>query len=219
MRQKPYSPAFMAALGQVLPPGVQATGKPGELFIEGVGVRKFADMRQDVLYDRVTFTREAGDLPKGSRFVFFRDIQNKTRLETNMSQSGRLPTDQEAVVYRINLLPLPETDPDDMKLLMSYMYGEMVLDEDNKVRSGPALIFPSAHGLYGGIQTTKTDETVGNLSNGVPSTGANPRLMLPIFLGDGRTFRYDVVFYEAVTLSADPICYVILDCLIARPLR
>lgn len=217
---RPISANFMQqALGQVLPPGVVATGKPGELYIEGVGVRKFADMRQDVLYDRVTFTRTTGVISAGSRFVFFRDIQGKTRLETNMSQASRLPEGQEAIVYRINFLPIPDTTPADMKTMMSYAYGEMLLDEDNRVKSGPALTFGSAHGLYGNMQTTANDTTVGLITNGVPSPGANPRLMLPIYIAEGRTFRYDAVFYVATTLTADPIVYVTLDVLIARPLR
>ena len=77
MTQANYSPQFMAGLAQAFPPGVSATGKPGELFIEGVGVRKFADMRQDVIYDRVLLT--PASIPAGTSFVYYRDIQGKTR--------------------------------------------------------------------------------------------------------------------------------------------
>ena len=79
MRERYYSPQFMQSLGQMLPPGVTATGRPGELMIEGVGVKKFGDMRQDVIYDRVQVPAAN---PKGTELIWFRDIQNKTRLDT-----------------------------------------------------------------------------------------------------------------------------------------
>lgn len=212
-----YSPQFMASLAQAFPPGVSATGKPGELFIEGVGVRKFADMRQDIIYDRVLLTPAA--IPAGTSFVFFRDIQGKTRQDTNMSQSSRLPEGQEAIVYRINVMPQADIDEADVRLVLAEAYHEMVLDDDNRVKSGPVVTFPSAYGQYGNEQTTTNLNTVGVMSNGIPSAGANPRLLIPIYLSEGRTFRSNLNFYTLTTLSATANCYVILDVLMTRPLR
>lgn len=212
-----YSAAFMQSLAQVFPPGVSATGKPGELFIEGVGVRKFADMRQDVIYDRVQLTPAA--IPAGTNFVFYRDIQGKTRQDTNMSQSSRLPEGQEAIVYRINVMPQADVDPADIRLIIAQAYFEFVLDDDNRVKSGPAAVFPAAYGQYGNEQTTETASTVGVISNGIPSAGANPRLLIPIYISEGRTFRANLNFYTLTTLSATGYCYVILDVLMTRPLR
>lgn len=216
---KPYSADFMAALGQQMPPGVVATGKPGEFMIQGVGIRKFADMRQDTLYDRVELLAAAGTIAAGTSFVFFRDIQGKTRLATNMTQSQVLPEGQEAIIYRINVMALAETPPEDMELFLSYGYGEFVLDDDLRAKSGPIVTFPSAYGAYGNIMTTNTTVVDGTLANGVPSPGAQPRLMLPLYIAEKRTFRYNITFFEAVTLSAGLQVYVMLDVLQTRPLR
>jgi len=212
-----YSPQFMAGLAQAFPPGVSATGKPGELFIEGVGVRKFADMRQDIIYDRVLLTPAA--IPAGTSFVYYRDIQNKTRQDTNMSQSSRLPEGQEAIVYRINVMPQADVDEADVRLIIAQGYFELVLDDDNRVKSGPVPVFPSAYGLYGNEQTTTNLATVGVFSNGIPSAGANPRLLIPIYLSEGRTFRGNLNYYTLTTLSGTASVYVILDVLMTRPLR
>lgn len=212
-----FSPQFMAGLAQAFPPGISATGKAGELFIEGVGVRKFADMRQDIIYDRVLLTPAA--IPAGTSFVFFRDIQGKTRQDTNMSQSSRLPDGQEAIVYRINVMPQADVDEANVRLVLAQAYFEFVLDDDNRVKSGPVVTFPSAYGEYGNEQTTTNLATVGVISNGVPSAGANPRLLIPIYLSEGRTFRSNLNFYTLTTLSATAQCYVILDVLMTRPLR
>jgi len=212
-----YSAAFMNTLGQVMPPGITGTGKPGELFIEGVGVRQFADIRQDIIYDRVLFTPAA--IAASTRFVFFRDIQGKTRQDTNMSQSGRLPQGDEAIVYRMNIMPQGDVDEADMRLIISQGYAEAVMDDDNTVKSGPLPTFPSAYGTYGNEQTTTNLATVGVITNGIPSAGANPRLMIPHYISEGRTFRFDIVFYTLTTLSAVCHCFVIYDVLRVRPLR
>jgi len=217
MRGGQYSAAFMSTLGQVFPPGISPTGKPGELFIEGVGVRKFADMRQDVIYDRVQITPAA--IPAGTDFVYFRDIQGKTRQDTNMSQSSRLPEGQEAIVYRMNVMPQADMDEADIRLFCAGAYAEAIMDDDLRIKSGPVVTFPSAYGTYGNEQTTTNLATVGVITNGVPSPGANPRMMIPVYLAENRTFRFDIKFYTLVTLSATGYVYVIYDVLQVRPLR
>ena len=81
------------------------------------------------------------------------------------------------------------------------------------------MTFPSAYGQYGNEQTTLNLTTVGVIGNGIPSAGANPRLLIPIYLSEGRTFRSNLNFYTLTTLSATGSCYVILDVLMTRPLR
>jgi len=200
-----------------MPPGITGTGKPGEYFIEGVGVRKFADMRQDVIYDRVHLTPAI--IAASTRFVWFRDIQGKTRQDTNMSQSARLPQGEEAIVYRMNVMPQADVDEADVRLIIAEGYAEAVMDDDNTVKSGPLATFPSAYGQYGNEQTTTNLATVGVITNGIPSPGANPRLMIPHYIYEGRTFRFDIVFYTGTTLSATSYCFVIYDVLRVRPVR
>lgn len=216
MRANPYSPALMQSLGQVLPPGVTATGKPGELHIEGVGIRKFADMRQGVIYDQVTLVTS---ITAGTEYVWFRDLAGKNKFQTNMTQQAALPQGNEAIVYRINVMPDVKAIPADIEKVIAGGYGAFVMDDDNTRKEGPLPIFASAYGLYGNMMTTVNDSVEGVVSNGVPSPGAQPRLMIPEYIAEGRTFRFSMWFFTAVTLSEDMLCWVILDVLKTRPLR
>ncbi len=210
-----YSAALMQSLGQILPPGVVSTGKPGELYIEGVGVRKFAEMRQDPIFDRVQIT--PASVPAGTTFEFFSNIQGKKPHETNMRSPSALPDGHEALVYRINFLLLPDTDGADKQKVLSYGYGKLILDEDNTKREGPIITFPSAYDAYGGFATTKTDTTLSVISSGIPSPGAQPRMMIPVYIAERRTFRFELIFHEAVTLTATTYAYVILDSIRTKP--
>lgn len=218
MRYNPYAYGMsFGTLSQILP-GIRATGKPGEVDIPGVGVRKLQDMRQDHIWDRVAI---AAVNAAGTEVVFFRDIQGKTRLETNMSQSAKLPEGQEAVVYRVNFVVVDSCAPKDKQEIYDKGYGEFVMDDDNRVLSGPIICFPQAYGMYGNIMTTSTDSDEGVVTAGVPSPGAIPRLMLPIFISENRTFRFNLWFYEACNLPsvAASAAWTILDVVWTRPLR
>jgi len=216
VKQNPYSSHLMAGLGQVLPPGVTATGKPGELHIEGVGVRKFADMRQGVIYDQVEIE---ASIAAGTEYVWFRDLAGKNKYQTNMTQQAALPQGNEAIVYRINVMPALDAIPEDIEAILANSYGVFVMDDDNTRKEGPVPIFGSAYGLYGNMMTTKNDLVEGVVSNGVPSPGAQPRLMIPEYIAEGRTFRFSMWFYTLTTLTAAVNCWVILDVLKTRPLR
>lgn len=213
MRQY-YSPQFMGALAQMMPMGVTATGRPGELDIPGYGVRKFTDIREDPIYDYVALTTT---IAKGDELVFFRNTADKKRWQTNLSEQSKLAAGEEAVIYRINVVPAPDTTPEDVLKIFKYGYGEFTFDDDNRVRSGPLLTFDQAHGLYGAIATTKNDERYGVVTNGVPSEGANPMLRLPLYIYENRTFRFSITFFTAPALSVDTFAWVILDCIRARP--
>jgi len=212
-----YRPQFMAGLAQQFPPGVTATGKPGELYIEGVGTRKFADMREDSIYDRVNI---AAANPIGTEYVWFRDIPGKNLLDTNMRDASKLPQGQQAVVYRINFVLRDDTPPEDKTEILSTGYGAFILDDNNVVKEGPMPLFPQTYGAHGSISTTLNATTKGVVTSGVPSAGAIPKLMVPIYLAEGRTFRFILHFYEACNLpsAAATYAWVILDCLRSRPL-
>jgi len=205
----------LGALGQVIP-GLQTTGKPGEIYIPGVGVRKFADIRQDWIYDRVA---HGAAIAAGDIYVYFRDTQNKNEQDTSMSQQSRLPEGTEAVVFRVNIMPQADEAYDDHRLIIGGATGKFILDENNVVMQGPCACFGSAYGLYGAEQTTQNLTSVGVINNGVPSPGAQPRMVIPQYISMNRTFRFEIVYRTLVTLSAATFVYVILDVLITRPLR
>jgi len=215
-----YTPNFLGrAFGQQFPPGITPTGNPGEFYIEGVGVRTFADMRQDMIWDRVGGSIGTA-IAAGDDFVFFRDTQDKSRYETSMRQQSTLPLGQEGLIYRIGAMPDIMETAEDQQLMIQGGFVDFVLDDNNIVKSGPMWTFPCAYGTYGNIMTTEATETPGCITNGVPSAGANPRLMLPHYLSNGRSFRADITYYEAVTITAaDAYLWVLLDALITRPVR
>jgi len=204
-----------AALGQVIP-GLQATGKPGEIFIPGVGVRRFADIRQDWIYDRV---EHANAPPAGTIYTYFRDTQGKDDQDTSMTMQSRLPEGTEAVVFRVNIMPQANELYADHRLIIGGTIGKFILDENNVVMQGPCACFGSAYGLFGFEQTTTNLATVGVIANGVPSPGAQPRMVIPQYISTNRTFRFEIVYRTLTTLSAATFVYVILDVLITRPLR
>lgn len=217
-----YNPRYsMAAFGQL--PGITPTGVPGEFFIEGVGKRKFSEMREWCTHDQVITATTAGVFPVGTQMVFFRDIQGKTPRQTNMTQSGRLAQGYEMMVYRINVIPSPLLPARDALALLDEANAEFVLDEDKKVKAGPMYIFGSAHGPYGVYTIDGSPGAVhtGLISNGVPSPGANPGLKLPIYVSEGRTFRFNLDVFTAITFpegSANIKVDVLLDNLLTRPL-
>lgn len=215
-----YTPNFLGrALGQQFPPGITPTGNPGEFYIEGVGVRVFADMRQDMIWDRVGGSIGTA-IAAGDEFIFFRDTQDKNRYETSMRQQSSLPLGQEGLIYAINAMPDVNEIVEDQKLMIGGGFGKFVLDDNNEVKSGPLWTFPSRYGIYGNQMTTEATSEQGVVTNGVPSAGANPRLMLPHYLSNGRSFRFDITYYEAVTITAtDAYLWVLLDALITRPVR
>ena len=215
-----YTPGFLGnAFGQQYPPGIRPTGNPGEFYIEGVGVRVFADMRQDMIWDRVGGSIGT-TIAAGDDMVFFRDTQSKSKFATSMRQQSSLPQGQEALVYRINAMPDLMEIVEDKRLLIAGGFGDFVLDDNNIVKTGPIWTFPSAYGEYGQIMATDTTVTEGTLANGVASASANPKLMLPHYLSNGRSFRFDWTYYEEVTIAAsDALLWVLLDALITRPIR
>ena len=218
MQRGRYPTAQFLSQLQQFPPGITATGRPGEIHIEGVGLRKVADMRQDRIWDRVTIPATNA---AGTELVWYRDITGKTRLETSMTQQAKLPEGQEAIVFSVNFILNPMTPPNDVAQILRYGYGELVLDDDNRIMSGPIIFFPQKYGPYGNIMTTNTAVDEGLLTNGVPSPGANPRLMMPIYISENRTFRFTLRFYEACNLIsvAATNAWVSMDVLISRPMR
>jgi hypothetical protein len=217
-RTSRYSKGFLNnAFGQQFPPGMTPTGKPGEFYIEGVGVRVFADIRQDMIWDRVGGSIGTA-ITAGETHVFFRDTSGKSRYETSMRQQSSLPEGQEALIYRIGAMPDLNEIVEDQRLMIAGGLVSFVLDDNNTVKEGPMWTFPCAWGVYGNQMTTDSTTDQGALSNGVPSAGANPRLMIPHYLSNKRTFRGDIVYKEAVTIAAsDAYLWMLLDALITRP--
>lgn len=211
------SAAYLSQIQQ-FPPGITATGRPGEIHIEGVGLRKVADMRQDRIWDRVAIPATNA---AGSELVWFRDLAGKTRLETSMTQQSKLPEGQEAIVFSVCFILSPTTPPNDVTEILRRGYGELVLDDDNRILSGPLIFFPQRYGPYGNIMTTNTAVDDGLVTNGVPSPGANPRLMMPLYISENRTFRFTLRFWEVCNLPSvvATSAWVAMDVLISRPMR
>lgn len=205
------------AFGNQFPPGMTPTPKPGQFYIEGVGIREFSDIRQDMIWDRCGGSIGA-TITAGEQHVFFRDSTGKSRYETSMRQQSSLPEGQEALIYRIGAMPDLNEIVEDQRLMIAGGLVAFVLDDNNTVKEGPMCTFPCAWGVYGNQMTTESTSEQGALSNGVPSAGANLRLMIPHYLSNKRTFRGDITYHEEVTITAsDAYLWMLLDALITRP--
>jgi len=179
---------------------------PGQLHVRGIGDIQIESWDVGMIYDTVTIEPTSGTtLAGGSEFVFFRDIQNKTYLRTNMTLSSQLPVGWELIILHIGIHIPANVARTDALAILRYGYVEFVLDNTAVFRQGPATSFPSGYGLWGTMNVSSTGAVEDSVyGNGLPSAGI-PYLSLPIRLTDKRTFRGMIKFFEDVTLSASDV--------------
>lgn len=97
---KPFDPR-KAAGGSVL----GRTGRPGEVYIPTIGVRKLTDMDQKPLYCRVVVPPRVA---KDTVLPLFVPTVNPDLMGTNIPFGDRLSVGAEAVIYRIRIGLSPE---------------------------------------------------------------------------------------------------------------
>lgn len=184
------------------------SGRPGEIYVRGVGTIDVASWDDDMIYDTVDVDANTG---AGSELVFFRDISNKTYRQTNMSLSSQLPTGWQIIGLKVGCYVSPETaaldaDPAahrataaNIRNVIRYGYAELELDGRLIVKHGPIWTFQPGYGIWG----TDDASAAGLFSNGVPSPVAVPILSIPIYITDQQTIRGSVRFYTTPGLSGD----------------
>jgi hypothetical protein len=138
---------------------------------------------------RKTFRSEMKD----SRMIrFFVDVQNKTRLETNLQASGVLPSQNrfEARALRVVMSGPPAGEDVDLssKILSDLIYNSVItlLVGEKIMVEAPTYMFPAGAGVSpggGGIN-----------NNGEPTPEATFRFAEPVIIEPQQNFRVEMLF-------------------------
>lgn len=206
----------MRDLGQII--GAQAGPEAGVVNVPGVGEVRLVDWREDIIYDSVELPTA---ITAGAEYVFFRDVQDKNLLETNMGQSSRLPADWEAIIWKMGIyIPTDEAFAD-INIVLNQGYTEFKVGQVIVVRQGPVFTLPSGFGGAGfsalDAQAAAAERTI--LTNGTPGPGAVPPMGVPIHITPDLTFQGLLKFFTAQTLSAATTVYMVLSGWLKRPVR
>jgi hypothetical protein len=136
---------------------------------------------------------------------FFVDVQNKTRLETNLQASGQLPSlnRYEVRAMRVVVSPLlrrerhtkPKEDahdPDTDNVLADLIYNSVttLLVGEKTMIEMPTYYFPAGAGVSPGTQ--------GLPSHGQPDPMATFRFSEPVQIEPNQNFRVEILFPQGV---------------------
>lgn len=162
---------------------------------------------------------------------FFVDVQNKTKLETNMQSAGQLASlnSFEARAMRVvvsSLLPKKEdTKPEKFKQLFgeaefvaALLYGSVttLLVGEKAMIESPTFMFPSGAGAFSGFPAIAT--------NGLPSPSATFRFAEPVMIEPQQNFRVEMQFPREVpeivaTVTGPLRVWVLLDGYLVRDVQ
>lgn len=136
---------------------------------------------------------------------FFVDVQNKTRLETNLQASGQLPSlnRYEVRAMRVVVSPLLRRgraaktkdeihDPDTDNVLADLIYNSVtsLLVGEKTMIEMPTYYFPAGAGVSPGTQ--------GLPSHGQPDPMATFRFSEPVMIEPNQNFRVEILFPQGV---------------------
>lgn len=135
---------------------------------------------------------------------FFVDVQNKTRLETNLQAAGVLPSLNtfEARAMRVvvsNLQAVAEDSGgapvDQERFLTDLIYNSVtsLLVGEKVMIEMPTFWFPSGAGVFPG--------SVASTNHGEPDPTATFRFAEPVFIESQQNFRVEMVFPQGVPNS------------------
>lgn len=158
---------------------------------------------------------------------FFRDIQNKTKLETNLTQSGVLADEAtfEGRAMRVvtsSCLPITDDEANpitisDPAFLTDLIYNSVItLTVGTKVMiEVPTFFFPAGAGVSAGLSPA---------NHGVPDPLATFRFAEPVVIDRSQTFRVDLEFPreipQTVASKEGPLrIWVVLDGYLTRPVQ
>jgi hypothetical protein len=136
---------------------------------------------------------------------FFVDVQNKTRLETNLQASGQLPSlnRYEIRAMRVVVSPLLRRcrdgkakedahDPDTDNVLADLIYNSVtsLLVGEKTMIEMPTYYFPAGAGVSPGTQAVP--------SHGQPDPMATFRFSEPVRIEPNQNFRVEILFPQGV---------------------
>ncbi len=179
---------------------------------------------------------DAKDLPVGPNFKstmkdpsvirFFVDVQNKTRLETNLQSSGVLPSLNtfEARALRVVISsstpdypPNDKLEPDPFIPELIYSSVITLLVGEKEAITAPTYMFPSGAGVLGGNGSMP-------INHGEPDPLSTFRFAEPVTIECQQNFRVEMLFPRGVSeLLADSFgprhIWVVLDGYLTRDVQ
>jgi hypothetical protein len=170
---------------------------------------KVQNIREKVhlpIYDAlfVEEKKKFGAVMNGQRSIrFFVDVQNKTRLETNLQASGVLSSlnEFEARAMRVVFSSLHRFDPKDKTLKPEFNEAELLADFINNsvttlfvgekvMMEMPTWFFPSGAGVLSASPSVST--------HGDPNPRATFHFAEPVFIDKQQSFRVEILFPQGV---------------------
>lgn len=145
------------------------------------------DFREGDKYDTVFIA--SGTIALNTELIFFQDVQNKRKLDTNFATPAKLSAGESMVLDRIglymcsalgNIAPVPA----DFKQVIDNSYFELRIN-DILQDEGPSIKFPSGLGFYG----NSNEDGQGIVSIGVPATASASRLIKKQILNQNHQLR------------------------------
>jgi hypothetical protein len=186
---------------------------PGRVYAEVNGQTIAADMknvRDAVLYDTVELAN--GAQSEGKTYHFFRDIDSKDLVDTNITTARRLATGEKMKIFQIGVY-IPNytgnkqcTPPDFLKILDNAFLSVKL--NKQLIAEGPVVTFPSGFGPTGalgveGAATGPASRVVdGVLTNGVPATKMMYNLLKPQDIWSEFDIDASLTFYARDWLTS-----------------
>jgi hypothetical protein len=138
---------------------------------------------------------------------FFVDIQNKTKLETNLQASGVLPSlntfEARALRVVVSNLRFPPPAKEQKILNESEIFADLIYNSVTSLLVGekimieaPTFWFPSGAGVFPGFPNAP--------SNGFPDPTASFRFAEPVFIEPQQNFRVEMLFPRGVPGQGTP---------------
>lgn len=159
----------------------QVKGKPGIFRMRmpqgTTKIVKLVEWREDYVYDTVDFL--VGVQALGAQVIFFQNVQNKQRVDCNITTPRKLQAGAEMVLNQIGVMPCHNAVHSaanvaaiDTAWAIERLHYNLQINGIS-VAQGPVHNFPPGLGVTGSALAG------GVLTNGVASPAAVPRLLVP----------------------------------------
>lgn len=138
---------------------------------------------------------------------FFVDVQNKTRLETNLQASGVLPSLNTFEVRAMRVVvssPAPREDVNEANFLTDLIYSSVtsLLVGEKIMIEMPTFFFPSGAGVSQGAGAEGPTGIV--LNHGQPDPTSTFRFAEPVIIEPQQNFRVEIAFPQGVPGQTSP---------------
>jgi len=192
--------------------------EPGLLNIPGVGAIRLDQWIEDVVYDTATLDTS---ISVGTQYKFFVNLSGKTKADTNMVESGKLPEQWEMIILKYGLELMPGVLPEDAAKIVENSFIEFQTGNSKVRRRAPTWAWPIGFGVWGdhAIDEQGSATNYGIAQLGVPSPMAVKPLLIPIRLTSRLNFQAIMQFEVATTLTEEVDVRFYLYGLISRPVQ